>query len=130
MIVMFLIRKHLKVVENVENIKEVGIQIRKIREEKKMTLEELGNKINKTKSYVSKLERGVKPISLQNLQMIAEALGIDVTDLFPNKEKVDNPFTGEEDWAFVVRELKDRGYSAGDVYLRLAQEAIEKDKKK
>jgi transcriptional regulator with XRE-family HTH domain len=118
------------VVENVENIKEVGMQIRKIREEKKMTLEELGNKINKTKSYVSKLERGVKPINLQNLQLIADALGVDVTDLFPNKEKVNNPFTGEEDWAFVVRELQDRGYSAGDVYLRIAQEAIEKDKKK
>lgn len=110
-------------------MKEVGIRIRKIREEKGMTLEDLGNKIGKTKGYISKLETSKKPISLHNLNIIAKALEVDVTDLFPSKEKVENPFTLEEDWSFVIETLKERGYSAADVYLRMAQEAIEKDKK-
>ncbi|MDE3839357.1 hypothetical protein C0966_08325 [Bacillus methanolicus] len=111
-------------------MKEVGMQIRKIREEKDMTLEELGKKIDLTKGYLSKLERGEKPINLKNLKRIADALDVDVTDLFPNKEKVKNPFTHEEDWVFVVEELKKRGFSAGDIYLKIAQEAIERDKKR
>lgn len=111
-------------------LREVGKEIRRLREEKKLTLEDVGRKIGKTKSYISKLERGEKPISLQNLQLIADALDVDITDLFKNKEKANNPFTNEEDWVYVVEELKNRGYSAGDIFLRIAQDAIEKDKKK
>lgn len=111
-------------------MEKVGMRIREIREKRKITLEELGNKIGKSKSFISKLETGKKPINLENLQLISKALDVDVTDLFTDKEKVNNPFTGEEDWAFVVQELKDRGFSAGDVFLKIAQEAIEKDKKK
>lgn len=112
-------------------MKEIGLRIRKVREEKKMTLEELGEKLGGfSKGYISKLERGLKPINLENLQKIANALEVDVTDLFPNKEKIDNPFTGDEDWLFVVKELKDKGFSPSEVYLRMAQQAIEKDKEK
>jgi hypothetical protein len=39
-------------------------------------------------------------------------LEVDVTDLFPNKEKTTNPFTGDGDWAFVIKELKNKGFSA------------------
>lgn len=95
-----------------------------------MTLEELGERIGgMSKSYISKLERGLKPINLENLQKIAEALDIDMTDLFPDKEKVDNPFTGEEDWIFVMKDLKEKGFSPSEVYLKMAREFIEKDKK-
>jgi transcriptional regulator with XRE-family HTH domain len=106
------------------------MNIRKIREEKKLTLEDLGKKLGgKSVGYISKLERGIKPISLENLQLIAKALDVEVTDLFPNKEKVENPFTGDADWMFVMKELKEKGFSASEVYLKMAQEAIEKDKK-
>jgi XRE family transcriptional regulator, master regulator for biofilm formation len=112
------------------HMKEIGLRIRKYREEKKMTLEELGEKLGGiSKGYISKLERGLKPINLENLQKIATALEVDVTDLFPNKEKVDNPFTGDDDWLFVMKDLKEKGFSASEVYLKMAQEAIEKDKK-
>jgi XRE family transcriptional regulator, master regulator for biofilm formation len=111
-------------------MKDIGMRIRRFREEKKMTLEELGEKIGGvSKGYISKLERGLKPINLENLQKIANALEVDVTDLFPNKEKADNPFTGEDDWLFVVKELKDKGFSPSEVYLKMAQEAIEKEKR-
>lgn len=110
-------------------MKNIGLRIRNFREERKMTLEDLAKKLGKSKGYISKLETGKKPINLENLHLIAEALGVEVTDLFPNKEKIENPFTGEDDWYFVIKELKDKGYTAGDVYLKMAQEAIEKDKK-
>lgn len=110
-------------------MKEIGMTIRKLREERKMTLEDLGEKLGKTKSYISKLERGIKTISLENLQKIATALDVDVTELFPDKEKANNPFTGEEDWVFVVKELKDKGFTASEVYLKMAQDAIKKDKR-
>lgn len=111
-------------------MKQIGLQIRKIREEKKLSLEELGKRIGITKGYMSKLETGQKPINLKNLHLIANALGVDVTELFPNKESVANPITEEEDWVFLINELKERGITAGDVFLKIAQEAIEKDKKK
>jgi XRE family transcriptional regulator, master regulator for biofilm formation len=107
----------------------IGLRIRKFREEKKMTLEDLGEKLGGiSKGYISKLERGLKPINLENLQKIANALDVDVTDLFPHKEKTDNPFTGDEDWLFVMKELKEKGFSPSEVYLKMAQQAIEKDK--
>ncbi len=110
-------------------MKSVGMRIREIREKKEWSLEKLAKKINVSKGYMSKLETGQKPINLKNLHLIANALDVDVTDLFPNKEKVENPLTHEEDWVFVVSELKERGFSAADVYLKMAQEEIEKDKK-
>jgi transcriptional regulator with XRE-family HTH domain len=111
-------------------MKEIGLRIRKIREEKKMTLEDLGERIGgKSKGYISKLERGLKPINLENLQLIAKALDVDITDIFDGKEKAENPFTGEEDWLYVMKELKEKGFTPGDVYLKMAQDAIEKDKR-
>jgi transcriptional regulator with XRE-family HTH domain len=108
---------------------EIGKKIRKLREEKNMHLADLAKKLGITSGYLSKLETGKKPISIRNIVSIASALDVDVVDLFTNKEKVYNPFTGEEDWLFVVEQLKARGFSPGDVYLKFAQEAIEKDKK-
>lgn len=113
----------------VKSVKNIGKRIRNYREERGMTLEELSNKLGITKGYLSKLERGIKPISLDNLHKIADVLEVDVTDLFPHKEKTTNPFTGDGDWAFVVNELKQKGFSASEVYLRMAQEEIEKKKK-
>lgn len=110
-------------------MKKIGMRIREIRQERKMTLDDLANKLGKSRGYISKLETGQKPINLENLQKIANALNVDVTDLFSNKEKVANPFTGDDDWSFVMKELKEKGFSASEVYLRMAQEAIERDKK-
>jgi transcriptional regulator with XRE-family HTH domain len=110
-------------------LKNIGKRIRKFREERKMTLEDLAKKLEKSTGYLSKLENGKKPINLENLHKIAEALDVDVTQLFPNKEKTENPLTGDDDWLFVVNELKEKGFTASEVYLRLARDAIEKDKK-
>lgn len=125
-IVMFPIRKHIK---GGESMKNIGKRIRNYREERGMTLEDLANKLGKSKGYLSKLERGIKPINLENLHQIASVLEVDVTDLFPNKEKTENPFTGDGDWAFVIQELKNKGFTPSEVFLRMAQEEIEKKKK-
>ena len=100
-------------------MKEVGKKIRETRKQKNMTLEELADKLGKTKSYLSKLERSVKPISLENLQLIANALNVEVEELISDKQKVENPFTEDQDWFFVIQELKKRGISPGDLYLKV-----------
>lgn len=105
--------------------KEVGQRIRSIRENKGLSLEELGNRIGgKNKAYVSKMERGEKPINLENLGLIAKALDVEIEELF-GKKKVTTP---DEEWSVFVGELKERGFTPTEVLERLAREAIERDK--
>jgi len=110
-------------------MKEVGQMIVKMREERKWKASFLAKKLGISPGYLSKLENGTKPINLKNLEKIAIAFEVDITDLLPNKKMVNNPLTGEDDWLFVIQQLKDKGFSPGDVYLKIAQGAIEKDKK-
>lgn len=105
--------------------KEVGQRIREIRENKGLSVEELGKRIGgKNKSFVSKMERGEKPISLENLGLIASALDVEIEELF-GKKKVTSP---EEAWSTFIGEMKDRGLTPTEVLERIAQEAIKKDK--
>lgn len=111
-------------------MKEIGRKIREVRKKKKITLDELGEKIGKTQGYLSKLENGKTPISLKNMEIIANALDVDIAEFIPQKEKVINPLTGEEDWLFVIQQLKDKGFTPGEVYLKFARKSIEDDEKK
>ncbi|MCM3180195.1 helix-turn-helix domain-containing protein [Cytobacillus horneckiae] len=109
----------------------VGSRLREIRKQKNITLEELGDKLGKTKGYISKWENGQRPINLTNLQSIAEALEVDIKDFFSNSGTVQNPYTlKDDDWAFVVKELQEKGYTPAEVYFKIAQDQIEKDKNK
>lgn len=110
-------------------MKEVGQNIVKMRKERNWTADFLAKKIGISPGYLSKLEKGTKPINLKNLEKFANAFDIDITELLPNKKIVNNPLTGEDDWLFVIEQLKEKGFSPGDVYLKIAQGAIENDKK-
>jgi len=57
---------------------EVGFNIRKIREEKGLSQEKLGNLAGLHRAYVGQIERGEKNIGLKNLEKIAKALCIDI----------------------------------------------------
>ena len=54
--------------------KKMGKKIRNLRKESSMSLAELSQKINKTSSYLSQIERGLAEPSLNALRQIAEAL--------------------------------------------------------
>lgn len=54
--------------------KQIGVRIRKLREEKKMTREELANKTKITAKFLYEVESGKKGLSANNLIKISTAL--------------------------------------------------------
>lgn len=61
---------------------EVGFNIRRIREERGLSQEELAALAGLHRAYVGQIERGEKNIGLKNLQKIAKALEVNIEDLF------------------------------------------------
>ena len=62
--------------------KELGMRIRYLREQKKMTLEDLSFEAGVNKNYLSDLERGNRNPTVKVLQRIAYALDISLENLF------------------------------------------------
>lgn len=61
---------------------EVGFNIRRIREKRGLSQEELAALAGLHRAYVGQIERGEKNIGLKNLQKIAQALEVNIEDLF------------------------------------------------
>ncbi|MBL7131336.1 MAG: helix-turn-helix transcriptional regulator [Candidatus Omnitrophica bacterium] len=62
--------------------KEVGLNIKKYREKKGWSQEQLALEADLHRAYVGQIERGEKNIGVQNLEKIARALGKRIKDLF------------------------------------------------
>jgi len=62
-------------------LKFIGRRIRAARLARGMTGEELAEKIGSDKGSVSRVERGMAGLSVERLQRIAAALGIEAADL-------------------------------------------------
>ena len=60
----------------------VGERIRVLRKEKSWSQEDLGEKADLHYTYIGAVERGEKNASIDTLDKIATALGIDIGDLF------------------------------------------------
>jgi transcriptional regulator with XRE-family HTH domain len=61
--------------------KEVGFNIRRIREERGFSQEKLVALADLHRAYVGQIERGEKNIGLKNLEKIAKALNVKIKDL-------------------------------------------------
>lgn len=59
-----------------------GNRVRSLRKEKRLSQEELAFKANLHRTYIGMIERAEKNITLNNIQKIANALEIRLTDLF------------------------------------------------
>lgn len=57
---------------------EVGFNIRRIREQRGLSQEELAGLAGLHRAYIGQIERGEKNIGLKNLQKIATALDLDI----------------------------------------------------
>lgn len=72
-------------------LKQMGLNIKKYRELKGMTLEELASKCGYTtdngRSSMSKIERGKNDLPTGKLKMIADALGISPAKLLDSSEE-------------------------------------------
>ncbi len=61
---------------------ELGMRVRYLREQKKMTLEDLAFESNVNRNYLSDLERGNRNPTVKILARIAEALEVTLEELF------------------------------------------------
>ncbi|MCQ6275201.1 helix-turn-helix domain-containing protein [Bacillus sp. V3B] len=87
----------------------IGDRVKKLRQEKKMSLSELALKAGVAKSYLSSLERNLQTNpSVQFLEKISTVLGVPVDNLIlehPNKEDLDS------EWMKLVQEAMTSGVS-------------------
>ncbi|QDY81966.1 helix-turn-helix transcriptional regulator [Paenibacillus polymyxa] len=68
--------------EDKEVLKLVGARIRALRKEKGLSQESLGEKGGFHFSYIGQIERGEKNVSLINIAKIADALDVNLIQLF------------------------------------------------
>ena len=58
-----------------------GFAVRSLREEKKISQEQLANMVGLHRTYISSVELGNRNISINNIYRIAKALNISMSDL-------------------------------------------------
>ncbi len=61
---------------------KLGDRIRKLRLEKRLSQENLAFESNMHRTYLSSIERGERNPSLKNIEAIANALGLTLSELF------------------------------------------------
>ncbi len=61
----------------------IGQRVRVLRNSLGLTQEELGEKADLSYKFIGELERGKVNVSLESLEKISKALGINISDLFP-----------------------------------------------
>jgi transcriptional regulator with XRE-family HTH domain len=64
---------------------EFGLKVRELRKLKNLSQEELSYKTDLHRTYIGMIERAEKNITLMNIEKIANALDIKISDLFNNK---------------------------------------------
>ncbi len=87
----------------------IGERVKKLREEKKMSMTELAERAGVAKSYLSSLERNLQTNpSIQFLEKIAVVLGVPVDVLLFDELKRD---TLDSEWVKIVEEAMKSGVS-------------------
>jgi transcriptional regulator with XRE-family HTH domain len=66
--------------------KQFGERVRELRKRKGLSQESLALACDLDRTYIGGVERGERNISLINIHKIAEALGVDVKELFKHTE--------------------------------------------
>lgn len=61
-----------------------GERVRELRKPLGLSQEELGHRAGLDRTYIGGVERGERNISLDNIWMLADALGVHPTQLFDN----------------------------------------------
>jgi transcriptional regulator with XRE-family HTH domain len=62
-------------------VKKFGEKVRKFREDKGLSQEELAFRAGLHRTYIGMIERGEKNITLRNIEKVANALEVKVEDL-------------------------------------------------
>lgn len=64
-----------------------GRKLREVRLQVGVSQEKLADMASLHRTYVSSVERGKRNISLQNIERLADALGVTMAELMPEREK-------------------------------------------
>ena len=67
---------------NSEILIKFGKKVRKLRKEKGISQEELANRADLHRTYIGMIERAEKNITLLNIEKLAKALDVTMTELF------------------------------------------------
>lgn len=59
-----------------------GSRVRELREAKGMSQEQLADVSGLDRTYISGIERGKRNVGLHNIEVLAKALGVTITELF------------------------------------------------
>lgn len=59
-----------------------GEAVRKLRQERQISQEEFADLCGLHRTYISDIELGKRNVSLENIEKIAVALGVSISDLF------------------------------------------------
>ena len=66
--------------------KKFGQRIRELRQQKSISQEELAFRCSLHRTYISDIERGMRNVSLKNIEKITKTLDIKLSDFFGNIE--------------------------------------------
>ena len=73
----------------------LGQQIRRLREEKKLSQEEFAGLADIDRAYYGGIERGERNVAAINIMKIADAMGLEVGELFPHLSALRRTMKGE-----------------------------------
>ena len=62
--------------------KGFGERLKQLRKQEDFSQEELAAKAGLHRTYISDIERGARNVSLQNIEKLANALGLKIKDIF------------------------------------------------
>ena len=68
--------------KNTEVEKRFGVKLAYIRKSKKMSQMKLAEKVNMNFNYIGQIERGEANVTLKTMKTIANALDVEIRDLF------------------------------------------------
>ncbi|NEU29564.1 helix-turn-helix domain-containing protein [bacterium LRH843] len=92
----------------------VGLRIKVLREEKGYSINELSEKANVSKSYLSSIERGIQiNPSLQVLQRLATSLDTNVENILEQRNE-EGVSTLDDDWLSLFEEAIQNGVTKED----------------
>ena len=78
-----------KLIYIVENL-DIGFKIKKLREEKNLSQEQLANLLDISQSKISKIENGrLKKIEMKLVLKFCKSIDVSLDEFFENKETVD-----------------------------------------
>ena len=109
-------------------MEDVRKKIKEIREKKEISLRELSERTGISHSTLSRMETGQRKIPMEQLEKIANGLGVDIIELIDNKQKVQ--LDDEESWVIYGKSLEKEGITIDQVkeWVEFAK-AVSKSKK-